>query len=85
MQGKAVFAAKAQPHRRAEVEDMLQAIEDQKQGRAMILDARSTGQYTGEVCCISFCVVHAVQCIAACSISSLESTCDDILLLGVLC
>ena len=61
VQGKAAFAAKAQPHRRAEVEDVLQAIEDQKQGKAIILDARSQGQYTGEVCCDPFCVVHAMQ------------------------
>ena len=67
MQGKAVFAAKAQPHRRAEVEDVLQAIEDQKQGRAIILDARSKGQYTGEVCCVRFCVMHAMQHKMPCS------------------
>lgn len=49
MQSDAVFTAKSQPHRRAVVEDMLQAMKAQKNGKAIILDARSKGQFTGEV------------------------------------
>ena len=50
LQGRVRFAAQAQPHRRAVVEDMLQAIRDQQAGKAIvILDARSNGQFTGQV------------------------------------
>lgn len=50
MQGDYTFTAKSQPHRRAVVGDMLQAMKDQESGKAIILDARSEGQFTGEVC-----------------------------------
>ena len=49
MQGTYNFTATTQPHRRAVVEDMLQAMKDQEIGKAIILDARSQGQYKGEV------------------------------------
>lgn len=46
----ASFEPKAQPNKRATRSDMLQALDDQKDGTDLvILDARGHGQYTGQV------------------------------------
>ena len=50
LQVYASFEPKSQPHRRATSQDMLQAIDDQRGGKNLIiLDARNDVQFTGQV------------------------------------